>query len=215
MQQQINMKRKNEDTLLLPVSRHDFSTDSIREIMDISKGKNFDIIYFAGTDRPGQDYFPLEELMWLAAEIPEIRKIIRCDVSKLAEYCHDDVDQKQLLGNWQFRYILRTSVLAYLISTEDYDQVIYYGLHADHRLTEIPARTFLKEPECICLTKQISSDSPADLYARRFLASQAVSLRDNKPEYGYTMKEKNIRKFSRSISDLLKTIQPETTEYRL
>ncbi len=205
----------NENTIVLQVSRHDFSLKQIRRIIGLQRGRNFDLIHFAGADPDVNDYFSLEELIELTGEIPQINRIFRCDVRGIVENLMGSIDPKQLLGDFQLRHIVQISALAYFIKMGGYRKVIFYGQYYDHRLTEIPANALLDDPECICLMNETDITSPAELYVRRIFISQAESFRNNKPEYGYAMNEKDINRLCRRIirSHALEKLQFEKTVY--
>ncbi len=210
------MKSENKNRMLLTLNKPDHSINRIREIAAMQKGKSFDLLHVTGTDPNGTDYFPLEELSEIADEIPKINKCYSCDVTGLIETLKETVDPELLLAEYQVRHIVMTLILAYWIKAKGYDETIFYHIYTDHRLTEIPAKTILNDPECFCLTKEIENNSPADLYAKRFFVSQALSFSDHRPEYSYSMSEKEIRKLCRKVkrSHFLDALKFEEIDFR-
>jgi len=210
------MKRKNEGTILLPVSKRYHSPSRIKKIISMNEGKSFDLIHFSGADPNEPDCFTTEEIKEIAAEMPEIDKCYWCDVRGLVERFKDPVDPHVLLASFQLRCIILNLALAFNIKTMGYDEIIYYSMYMDYRLTEIPASTILKDPGFYCLISEMESTAPADLAAKRFFLSRALSFSDHKPEYGYAMKEKDIKKLCRRIirSRILKTLKPEEIDFK-
>ncbi|MBE6116548.1 MAG: hypothetical protein E7187_06985 [Erysipelotrichaceae bacterium] len=201
----------NEKILLL---EHNLS--HITQIVNLNKGKKVDLLHIRGVDPEGKEHFLLEEACELTKEMPEINKVYICDARGLVEKFKNSVDPEQLLGGFQLRYIIQILIWAYFTKAGSYDETIFYHVYTDHRLTEIPAKTILNDPECLCLTKEIENNSPADLYAKRFFVSQALSFIDHRPEYGYAMSEKEIRKLCRKVkrSHFLDTLKFEEIDIR-
>ena len=203
--------KKNKNTILLQVGRHDLSMNQIRSAIDLNQGKTFDLLHFTGIGPEERDSLHEEVLKEMVSETPEINRCYRCDIGMIVESFRDTVDDEQLLGSYQLRYIIMILAMAYFIKKEEYDEHIYYSLRNDHRLTEIPAGMILEDPEYICLTNELEGTSLSNLLARRFLVARAVSFINHKPEYGYTMDERVIRMICRKIirSHLLETLQFE------
>ena len=203
------MNRENENIILMPINKPDYSLEHIRKIIGINEGKTIDLLHIAGVDSGESDYFPLEELSEIAAEIPAINNCYRCDVSELVESLRKTIDQKYLLADYQLRHIILILVWVLFIKKRRYAEVIYYSPYSDYRLNEIPAKTILHDPKCICLMNELERNSPGYLRVKRFFVSQTTSLIDYKPEFGYAMEEKDIIKLCRRAKRALKTLKFE------
>ncbi|MBR2599317.1 MAG: hypothetical protein IKD84_00190 [Erysipelotrichaceae bacterium] len=188
----------------------------ITQIADYNKGKRIDLLHIRGVDPEGREHYLLEEACRLTKEMSEINKVYICDARGLVERFKNSVDPEQLLGGFQLRYIIQILIWAYFTKAGSYVERIYYRQYIDHRLNEIPAKTILDDPDCICLMNEERNSSPADLLAIRFFVSQALKISDDLPEYGYTMNDKDIRKLCREIrqSHALETLRLEEIEYK-
>lgn len=200
------MKRNNR--VLLPLNRPDYTLNCIRKIIELQKGKTIDLIHFVGADPNETDYFPLEDLIELAEQFPEIDKCYRCDVREIVNGLEEMANSERLLYRYQLKHIVLIRALAYQIEAGDYDELIYYSQYCDHRLTEVPASMTLKDPECICLRKEMDNASVAE---KRFFVSNALGFDDHKPEFGYAMEEQDIKELCRRI---LNTLVIEEVDYR-
>ena len=202
------MKKENRDRILLPFSRHHHSLNRILAINALQPDRVIDLLYVAGIDPEEADP---SELAAIVEAVPEVDRCYRCDARGLMEDLEGPPDPELLLADLQLRYILRTLVLAHFIRMQGYEKVFYYSVHIDHRLNEIPVSLVLKDAEFHCLMKETEDASPAAKAAERFFRSQVLSLNDQRPAYGYTMKEKDIRKLCRKIlrSHVLETLKLE------
>ena len=205
--------RKNEGRILLPLNKFNHSLKRIREIIDLGKDKTYDLVHIIGVDPAGEDYLPLEELA--AYGMGEIDKCYICDVSVLMESLKGYLESDIVLIGYQLRQIVLTATLAKLIKNGLYDEVIYYSIFSDYRLNETPASMILEDPRCCCLINELKDNSSLALVKKRLCYSRSLSIKDGKPQYGYTMKEKDIRRICREIkrSNIFKMLKMEECDF--
>ncbi len=183
---------KTTGKILLPLNRQNHSVKRIREIIELEKDKTFDLLHIIGVDPQGTDYCPWEELK----DLPEIGKCYRCDARELMANLRENYKPDVLLADFQLRQIVLTAVLAKAISLGRYEKKLYYGPGCDYRLTQITASMIMRKPQCLGLMQ----------------ANEEASKIERRMMFGYTMKEKEIRKLVRVIRPFLKTIKIEKVE---
>ena len=183
---------KTTNKILLPLNRQNHSVKRIREIIELEKDKNFDLLHIVGVDPNETDYCPWKELK----DMPEIGRCYRCDARELMASLRENYKADVLLADFQLRQIVLTAVLAKAISLGRYEKKLYYGPGCDYRLTQITASMIMRKPQCLGLMQ----------------ANEEASKIERRMMFGYTMNEKEIRELVRQIKPFLKELRIEEVD---